>query len=80
MIYVAVRAVKSEGRGEAEGNGWHDTDSVADAVAAELRRFHAMWDVLGHGAAVTYTITVAPESSPCRTTGGQGWPLPVEAA
>jgi hypothetical protein len=75
MIGVEIEALKSEGRGAAGGNGWHDTDDVAEAVAAELRRFHRMWDSLGHGAITTYTITVAPEASPRRTPNGR--PLPV---
>jgi hypothetical protein len=64
LIYVNVEGVKSEGRGHAGGSGWHDTDDVAAAVEAELRRFHSMWDHLGHGAIETYRITVAPEASP----------------
>jgi hypothetical protein len=76
VIYVNVEGVKSEGRGVAGGNHWHDTDDVAGAVVAELRAFHATYDALGHGAVVTYNITVAPESSPRRTTP-QRWPLPV---
>jgi hypothetical protein len=76
MIYVNVEGVKSEGRGVAGGNGWHDTDDVAEAVAAGLAQFHSMYDRLGHGAIVTYNITVAPESSPNRTTGKRR-PLPV---
>lgn len=76
MIYVQVKAIKSEGRGAATGNGWHDTDDIPEAIAHELGRFHRMWDSLGHGAAVTYEITVAPEASPRRTTR-QDWPLPV---
>ncbi len=79
MIFVKVEAVKSEGRGAPGGNGWHDTDDVASAVAAELERFGRMWNALGHGSATTYTITVATEASPRRTTR-QGWPLPVEDA
>jgi hypothetical protein len=77
VIYVNVEAVKSEGRGVAGGNGWHDTDSVGEAVAAELHRFHRMYDALGHGAIVTYEITVSPEASPRRTRGNR-WPLPVK--
>ena len=76
MIYVEVKAVKSEGRGEAGGNGWHDTDDIAGAVVAELERFHRTWDALGHGAAITYEITVAPDSSPRRTKVND-WPLPI---
>lgn len=76
MIYVNIEAVKSEGRGCAGGNGWHDTDDMVEAVASELKRFHGMWDALGHGAAVTYNITVAPEASPRRTTR-RDRPLPV---
>ena len=76
-IYVEVKGLKSEGRGFAGGNGWHDTDDVAEAVAAELKRFHATWDQLGHGAVTTYTIGVAPEASPRRTA--TGLPLPVRA-
>lgn len=76
MIYVNVEAVKSEGRGLAGGNHWHDTDDIAEAVVAELAAHRAMWDTLGHGAISTYKITVAPEASPRRTTG-QNWPLPV---
>lgn len=75
MIYVNVEGLKSEGRGKAGGNGWHDTDDVAQAVAVELQRFHRMWDHLGHGALTTYTIIVATEASPRRTTTGA--PLPV---
>jgi hypothetical protein len=77
MIYVQVSALKSEDRGRATGNGWHDTDDVTEAVTAELRRFHDMWGYLGHGAITTYEITVAPEASPRRTIGGRNWPLPV---
>ena len=77
MIYVQIEALKSEGRGSACGNGWHDTDDITAAAAAELQRFHAMWDALGHGAVTTYTITVAPEASPRRTTNGK--PLPVRS-
>ena len=77
MIYVNVEAVKSDGRGRAGGNGWHDTDDVLEAIARELDRFGYAWGGLGHGAAVTYTITVAPESSPRRTTGERDLPLPV---
>ena len=77
MIYVEVKAIKSEGRGSAGGNGWHDTDDVAEAVTAELARFHRTWGELGHGALTTYRITVAPEASPRRTKGGRAWPLPV---
>jgi hypothetical protein len=80
VIYVNVEAVKSEGRGSAGGNGWHDTDDVAEAVAAELDRFWAMYEGLGHGAIVTYQITVAPEASPRRTKTGRAWPLPVGVA
>lgn len=76
MIYVKVEAIKSEGRGCAGGNGWHDTDDVVEAIARELERFQGMWDALGHGGIVTYTITVAPEASP-RRTKRQGWPVPV---
>ena len=76
MPTSCVEAVKSEGRGGAGGSGWHATDDVAEAVAAALRRHTAMWDALGHGAAVTYTITVAPEASPRRTSLGD-LPLPV---
>jgi hypothetical protein len=75
MIFVEVEARKSEGRGLAAGNGWHDTDDVVEAVRRELDRFHSVWDDLGHGAIVTYKITVAPECSPRRTRGGL--PLPV---
>lgn len=77
MIFVLIEAVKSEGRGMAGGNGWHDTDDVVEAVRAELERFARTWDGLGHGAVVTYRITVAPEASP-RRTAKQDWPLPVE--
>lgn len=77
MIYVNVEAVKSEGRGVAGGNGWHETDSIDRAVAAELRRFHRTYDELGHGGIVTYYITVATEASPNRTRGAR-WPLPVQ--
>lgn len=75
MIYVNIEAEKSEGRGMAGGNGWWATDDIAVAIASELACFQRMWDHLGHGAAVTYTITVAPEASPRRTTNGR--PLPV---
>jgi hypothetical protein len=76
VIYVKVEGEKSEGRGRASGNGWHDTADVGQAIAAELRRFHRTYDALGHGAIVTYRITVAPEASPRRTNGNR-WPLPV---
>lgn len=76
MIYVNIEAEKSEGRGRAGGNGWHDTDDISAAIAAEFAKFQRTWDSLGHGAAVTYTITVAPEASPRRTTRNN-WPLPV---
>lgn len=76
MIYVCIEGVKSEGRGLAGGNGWHDTDDIEVAIAAELRRFHRTYDALGHGAPVTYNITVATEASPNRTRP-QRWPLPV---
>lgn len=79
MIYVNIEAIKSEGRGEAGGNGWHDTDSIPDAIAAEFARFHRTWNALGHGAAVTYLITVATDASPNRTKG-RALPLPVQAA
>lgn len=79
MIYVNVEAEKSEGRGLAGGNGWHDTDDVAEAIRRELDRFERTWADLGHGAAVTYRITVAPEASP-RRTSLTGWPLPIERA
>jgi hypothetical protein len=75
MIFVEIEAEKSEGRGRASVNDWHDTDSIAEAISASLDNFHRMWDELGHGAIVTYTITVAPEASP-RRTALQGWPLP----
>ena len=75
MIYVEIEALKSEGRGSASGNGWHDTDDVDAAVVAELGRFHRLWDHLGHGAITTYKITVAPEASPRRTVAGDK-PLP----
>lgn len=77
MIYVSIEAIKSEGRGRATGNGWQDTDDIAEAVTAELASFARVWEELGHGPAVTYTITVAPESSPRRTIGPNNWPLPV---
>ncbi len=77
VIYVNVEAIKSEGRGSAGGNGWHDTDSISEAVEAELGRFQSTWDALGHGGAITYVITVATEASPRRTV--QGWPLPEPA-
>jgi hypothetical protein len=80
VIYVEVEAVKSEDRGRAGGNGWHDTDDIGKAIAAELERFHRTWDHLGHGAIVTYKITVAPEASPRRTIGGACLPLPVSDA
>jgi hypothetical protein len=67
MIGISIKGVKSEGRGQCVGNGWHDTDDVAEAITAELERFHRMWDALGHGAPITYVISVAPESSPRRT-------------
>lgn len=76
MIYVRVEAEKSEGRGSAGGNGWHDTDDPAEAIRRELARFHRTYDALGHGAIIEYTITVAPEASP-RRTRGRRWPLPV---
>lgn len=77
MIYVNVEAVKSDGRGRAGGNGWHDTDDIAQAIGWELERFGRAWGGLGHGAAVTYTITVAPEASSRRTIGDRDLPLPV---
>jgi hypothetical protein len=79
LIYVNVEGVKSEGRGVAGGNGWHDTDDVLEAVAAEMESFHATYDWLGHGAVITYTITVATEASPRRTKSDRRWPLPVDA-
>lgn len=75
MIFVEVRALQSEGRGRSTANGWYDTDSIQDAIGAALDSFQEMWDHLGEGAAITYTITVAPEASPRRTKQGQ--PLPV---
>lgn len=75
MIYVNIEAVKSDGRGFAGGNGWHDTDDLLEAIRSELARWQRTWDALGHGAAVTYRITVAPESSPRRTPAGR--PLPI---
>ncbi len=79
MIYVNVEGLKSEGRGFAGGNGWHETDDVAEAVAAELERFHSTWDALGHGAILTYRITVAPDASPVRTKTAKRAPLPAPA-
>lgn len=79
MIYVEIKAIKSEGRGEAKGNGWHDTADPVEAIEIEWRRFHSMWDQLGHGLAVTYEITVAPEASPNRTRR-KNQPLPVASA
>jgi hypothetical protein len=79
VIYVNVEAEKSEGRGCAGGNGWHDTDDVAAAIARELQRFHSVYEAIGHGAIVTYRITVATEASPRRTQGNR-WPLPVKEA
>jgi hypothetical protein len=78
VIHVRVEGEKSEGRGRAGGNGWHDTDDVIEAVADELARFERTWRDLGHGAVTTYTITVATEASPRRTTNGK--PLPVAEA
>jgi hypothetical protein len=75
VIYVNVEGVKSEGRGVAGGNGWHDTDDLVEAIASELETFHRMWDGLGHGAIATYRITVAPEASSRQTW--QGFPLPL---
>lgn len=80
MIFVEIEAVKSEERGYAGGNGWFDTDDIREAVSLAFDRFSRTWDYLGHGAVVTYRITVAPEGSPKRTKGGRDWPLPVEAA
>lgn len=76
MIYVNVEAVKSEGRGVAGGNSWFDTDDVSEAVRMAVEKHRRMWDSLGHGAIVTYRITVAPEASPRRTISGER-PLPV---
>jgi hypothetical protein len=75
VIYVEVEGLKEWERGSAGGNGWHDTDDVAEAVRVELARFHRMWDGMEYGAVLTYTITVATENSPRRTTTGA--PLPV---
>lgn len=75
--YVEIEAIKSDGRGRAGGNYWHDTADIAEAVAEALELFGRTWAHLGHGAAVTYQITVAPEASPRRTTLGNK-PLPVE--
>jgi hypothetical protein len=77
VIYVNVEAEKSEGRGVAGGNSWHDTDDVAEAVAAELCRFWKIYEALGHGGVTTYRITVAPEASPRRTSEPRSLPLPV---
>lgn len=75
MIYVDIEGEKSEGRGRASGNDWVDTDDVIVAVDAAMAKFHRTYDALGHGAIVTYRITVATEASPRRTP--QGRPLPV---
>lgn len=77
MIYVKIEALKPEDGCWEGGNGWQDTDDVATAIAAELRRFDSMWEHMGHGPVMTYKITVAPEESPRRTTRGD-MPLPVE--
>lgn len=77
MIYVSVEAKKSEGRGYARGNGWHDTDNPVEAIAREMEKFTRTWNRLGHGTITTYRIVVAPDASPRRTT--QGKPLPVRA-
>lgn len=74
MIYVNVEAVKPNGN-VAGGNHWHDTEYVTEAIVREIRTHRAMWDALGHGEPITYRITVAPEASPHRTSGGR--PLPV---
>lgn len=76
MIYVQVQALQSEGRGRSTANGWYDTDSIQEAICSALDSFEEMWDHLGEGAAITYTITVAPEASPRRRTQ-RGQPLPV---
>lgn len=78
MIYVCVTAVKSDGRGESTGSAWEDADDVMEAVRLGLERFHRMWDGLGHGAAVTYRITVATDASPRRTKSNAALPLPVD--
>lgn len=78
MIYVSIEAVKSEGCGSAKGNGWHDVADPLKAVELQWRRFHRTWDHFGHGAAVTYRIEIAPESSPRRTKGESAKPLPVK--
>ena len=77
-FYVNVEGIKSEGRGKAGGNGWHDTDDMVEAIDLQLARFHRMWDELGHGGIVTYHIDIAGEASPRRTP--QGKPLPLRDA
>ena len=74
MIYVQIEGVKSEGRGSATGNGWFETEI---GCGAGTERFHTTYEALGHGAVVTYHITVAPEASPRRTLNPGRWPLPV---
>ena len=79
MIYVKVQAIKSEGRlGIAGGWRWHDTDDVVQAVGEALQEFGDFWADQGHGAIITYEITVAPDASPRRTVNGNR-PLPVAA-
>lgn len=78
MIFVNVEAVKSEGRGIAGGNCWVDTDDIVDAISFGLAKFQRLYDDLGHGAVVTYRITVAPEASPHRTKRRRR-PLPVKS-
>lgn len=75
--YVKIEAVKSDDRGRAGCNSWEDTDDIGMAIDSALHRFQRTWDLLGHGGAVTYRITVAPECSPRRTTRNNK-PLPVE--
>ena len=59
MIYVKVQAIKSEGRlGIAGGWRWHETDDVAQAVSEALQEFGDFWAGQGHGAIITYEITV----------------------
>jgi hypothetical protein len=77
VIYVEIEGVKSDGRGAAGGSLHIDTDDVLQAIGEAFASHQRMWDALGHGAAVTYTITVATEASPRRTIDSTNRPLPV---